>query len=333
MRIRSFAIALIFCALVVYAPAQQVAAPDPQTGTLVGTVTDIRGDVIPQAAVVIDGGDEHHMLTANDTGFFSQAGLHPGVIYHLAIDAPGFTQWKSQEITLTPGQYFEITGIRMNVAAAVTTVTATLDTNAIAEQEVHVAEQQKVLGFIPNFYTVYDKHPVPLSAKLKFQLAMATERNPVTFLGVGFISAVDQAADTPHYQQGWAGFGQRVGANYANGFTDIFFGGAVLPSLLHQDPRYYYQGEGSTKSRLMHALTSAFLCHGDNGKMQVNYSSMGGFLISGALAETYYPERDRGAGLVISTFGVNLAANMANGVIQEFVLRKFTPSAKKQPLN
>ncbi|MFT4111829.1 carboxypeptidase-like regulatory domain-containing protein [Silvibacterium sp.] len=329
MRVPLFVSTFMFCASVVCASAQQVASPEPQGSTLVGTVADLRGDVIPEAAVSIDAGDEHYKVTASDTGFFSRAGLHAGVAYHVTVDAPGFKEWTSQEITLTPGQYFEVSGIRLYIAEAVTTVKASLDTTAIAEQQVKIEEQQKVLGFVPNFYTTYEKNPAPLTTKLKFQLALHTEYNPVTFLGVGFISAVDQAGDSsPHYQQGWLGYGQRFGANYANGFTDILFGGAVLPSLLHQDPRYYYQGEGSTKSRLVHSLTSAFICHGDNGKLEVNYSSMGGFLISGALAETYYPERDRGAGLVASTFGVNLAANMANGVIQEFILKRLTPSAK-----
>ena len=331
MRVSLFLSVIMLCALVVDAGAQQVTAPDPQSGSLVGTVTDIRGDVVPQASVVIDSDSgEHYSLSANDDGFFSEPALHPGVVYHVAIDAPGFAQWKSAPITLSPGQYLEVKGIHLNIAAAVTTVTATLDTTAIATQEVHLAEKQRVLGFVPNFYTVYEKHPVPLTAKLKFELALHTERDPVTFLGAGFIAAVDHAGDTPHYQQGWAGYGQRFGANYANGFTDILFGGAVLPSLLHQDPRYFYQGEGSKKSRLTHALTSAFICHGDNGKLQPNYSSIGGFLISGAISETYYPEQDRGAGLVFSTFGIDLAANMANGVIQEFLLRRLTPSARKQ---
>ena len=31
-------------------------------------------------------------------------------------------------------------------------------------------------------------------------------------------------------------------------------GGAILPSLLHQDPRYFYQGSGTKKSRALHAL-------------------------------------------------------------------------------
>jgi hypothetical protein len=117
-------------------------------------------------------------------------------------------------------------------------------------------------------------------------------------------------------------------ANYANGVTDIMIGGAILPTILHQDPRYFYQGTGTNRSRTIHALSSSFICKGDNGRWQPNYSSLGGYLASGAISETYYPEKDRGPGLVFGTFGIDVAANMVNGLIQEFVLRRFTPSAK-----
>jgi hypothetical protein len=118
------------------------------------------------------------------------------------------------------------------------------------------------------------------------------------------------------------------GAVYVNDLTDIMIGGAILPSVLHQDPRYFYQGTGTTKSRLMHALSSPLICKGNNGQWQPNYSSLGGYLASGAIANAYYPEANRGAGLVLSTFAVDFGANVANGVLLEFVLRKLTPSAK-----
>ena len=94
----------------------------------------------------------------------------------------------------------------------------------------------------------YDSHPVPLTTKLKYRLAFKSATDPMTFVGVAFIAAIYQAGDIPDYQQGWKGYGQRFGAGLADTTTDIFFGGAILPSLLHQDPRYFYQGTGTTKS-------------------------------------------------------------------------------------
>jgi hypothetical protein len=103
-----------------------------------------------------------------------------------------------------------------------------------------------------------------------------------------------------------------------------------LPSILHQDPRYFYQGTGTKKSRVLHAISYPIICTEDNGRLQPNYSSLGGFLVSGAIANAYYPESNRGAGLVFSTVLVDLTANIVNGLLQEFILRKLTPTAKKQ---
>jgi hypothetical protein len=333
MRFKLSLCALLICIFIVgAADAQQISAPEPQTGTIVGTVTDVRDDIVPGATVVMDGSasSDHKTVTANDNGFFVFNDVKPGIPYHLTVSNTGFANWTSPAITLTPGQYLELTDVKLKIAVAVTTVAVVPDSKELATEQVQVEEQQRVLGFIPNFYVVYDKNAAPLTPKLKFQLALHTSIDPVTFAGSAFISAIDQAADTPSYQQGWKGYGQRFGANYANGLTDIMIGGAVLPSLLHQDPRYFYQGTGTNRSRARHALLSSFICKGDNGKWQPNFSSLGGYLASGAIANTYYPEKDRGPGLVFGTFGVDVAANMANGIIQEFILRKLTPSAKNR---
>jgi hypothetical protein len=79
-------------------------------------------------------------------------------------------------------------------------------------------------------------------------------------------------------------------------------GGAILPSLLHQDPRYFYQGTGTKKSRALHALSNSFVCKGDNGRRQPNYSSIGGDLASAAISNAYYPASNRGVGLHLREF-------------------------------
>jgi hypothetical protein len=124
--------------------------------------------------------------------------------------------------------------------------------------------------------------------------------------------------------QGWNGYGERVGAAAADGLSDIMIGGAILPSLLHQDPRYYYQGTGTTKSRVLHAISYPFICRGDNGKLQPNYSSVGGDLGSAALSNLYYPQSDRGANLVFQNFAITTGERMLSTLVQEFVLNRLT---------
>jgi hypothetical protein len=325
--------AIIFCvAVTVAAVAQEFSAPEPQTGTIIGTVVDLNDDPVPGADVVLDAPSlpNRTRVVTNNDGFFVLDHLRPGISCHVTISASGFAGWISPEVTLKPSQYLELTGIHLGIAEAVTTVHAIVSTEEIATQQVNVEEHQRVLGFIPNFYVVYDRHPAPLTSKLKFKLALRTMDDPITFLGSAFVAGMDQAADKFDYQQGAKGYAQRFGASYANGLTDIMVGGAILPSILHQDPRFFYQGTGTKRSRILHAISFPIICRGDNGHLQPNYSSLGGFLASGAIANAYYPESNRGPGLVFSTALVDIGANMANGLLQEFVLRRLTPAAKKQ---
>jgi len=236
---------------------------------------------------------------------------------------------KSPDILLNPIQYFILTDCKLGIAEAVTTVSVSGSSVEIATEEVKIEETQRVFGIIPNFYVVYDQHPAPLTTKLKFQLAWKTSTDAVTFLGTGVLAAMNQAGNTPDYRQGWIGYGERFGAAYADGFSDIMLGGAILPSLLHQDPRYYYQGTGTDKSRALHALSSPFVCRGDNGRRQFNYSSIGGDLGSAALSNFYYPPSNRGAGLVFENLALTTGERMVSSLVQEFILHRLTSKNKK----
>lgn len=311
----------------------QPSAPGPQLSYISGVVTDAYGDLVQGALVILEDGTptDRRALESSDIGIFQFSGLRTGVTYRITIKGKGFDDWVSQPITLTPGQFFSVTGIHLKFPDSASSVTVYANTAQLATEQVQVEEHQRVLGFIPNFYVVYDaKNAVPLPAKLKFQMAFKTAIDPVNILGSAFLAGVGQASDSPNYQQGWAGYGQRFGANYTDGFTDIMFGGAILPALLHQDPRYYYQGTGTTGSRLKHALAYPFLCKGDNGHTQINYSTIGGDLISSSLSNLYYPKSNRGVGLTFTNLGISTAERGLSTVLQEFVLRKLTPGSRKQ---
>jgi Carboxypeptidase regulatory-like domain len=328
----SFLVLSICLAGSLTASAQQLVAPQPQPGRISGTVTDVGGAAVPGASVVLAGPTQRdtRSVVANDDAFFQFDNIKPGVPYQVTVSAQGFASWRSDTLVLTPGQFSLLKDIKLTLQGETASVIVTASRTEIATAQVRMEEQQRVFGFIPNFYTVYDHNAVPLTAKLKFELALKVSVDPVTFAGTSFLAAADQASDHPNFVEGVKGYGQRFGAVYTNDLTDILIGGAILPSILHQDPRYFYQGTGTTKSRLLHALSSPMICKGDNGRWQPNISSLGGYLASGAIANAYYPESNRGAGLVFSTFAVDFGANVANGVLQEFVLRKFTPSLKNQ---
>jgi len=305
-------------------------APRPQPGIIVGTVIDVNGNTVPGADVVLQGPTlkSPRRVVSSDTGFFEFNDLDPET-YRVNISVEGLASWTSPDVTLQPGQYIILSVGKLRVATAVTKVTVGYSPEEIATEQVRIAEHQRIFGFIPNFYVSYDQDAVPLTTKLKFQLAIKVASDPVTFLGVGIVAGAWQAGHHPDYPEGAKGYAERYGAAYADGFTDIMIAGAILPSLLHQDPRYFYQGTGTNKSRALHAVTSAFVCKGDNGKLQPNYSTIGGDLASAALSNAYYPASNRGVGLFWGNFLIGTGQRAAANLAQEFIFRRLTPKARE----
>jgi hypothetical protein len=316
--------------------AEHPASPlDPSSGSISGTVKDVNGNVVPDATVVLDGQvpEDRRTAVASDNGAFQFEGLKAGVPYQITITAKDLESWKSQAIILGPGEYFIQLDIKLAVPDQVTSVTVYASQEEIATEQVEIETKQRVLGVFPNFYVTYDSKPAPLSTRLKFKLALKADTDVMTFVGVAFMSGIYQAADTPDYGQGAEGYGKRMAAGYADSTTDIFIGGAILPSLLRQDPRYFYQGTGTRKSRALHALFNPYVCMGDNGKRQPNFSSLGGDLASGAISNLYYPESNRGWGLTMEGFLVTTSVRSITALLQEFLLRRLTPSARASEKN
>ncbi len=301
------------------------------TVSLIGTVLDTNNNPVPNATVVLQGpgADTRKSLVTSDTGFYAFYSLQPAVAYSLTITAEGFDRGSSTPSVMEAGKPKIVTDSRLKISQSQTVVNVTYRAEEVAIEEVHSEELQRVFGVIPNFYVVYGPSAEAMSAKLKFRMALKVSTDVVTVAGVVTMAGIQQAADTPNYQQGWKGYGQRVGANAADGFTNIMIGGAILPSLLHQDPRYFYKGEGSTKSRLLYAMKHPFICKGDNGAWQPNYSSMGGDLIQPAISNAYYPSSNRGVGMVFGNFAINTAERVLSAVLQEFVLGRLTTHGNK----
>ena len=244
--------------------------------------------------------------------------------------AEEFADWTSPDLILSSGQYLILSGQQAPYCEGCDHGKRGLIRQRKSPPSRSRSRRRSACSaIIPNFYVVYEPNPAPLTTKLKFQLALKTSTDAVTVVGIGVLAGINQAGDTPDYVQGSKGYAERFGAAAADGFSDIMIGGAILPSLLHQDPRYYYQGTGTNKSRALHALSSPFVCRGDNGKLQPNYSSIGGDLGSSALSNPYYPASNRGAGLVFQNFLITTGERMLSSVVQEFVLHRLTPNREK----
>jgi Carboxypeptidase regulatory-like domain len=304
----------------------QNAKPELKSGIIVGTAIDVNGDPIPNAKVELKSLDseDRRTVTTAESGSFEFRNVPSGVAYEITITAQDFADWNSPSMTLEPGQFKIATGIRMRVRTEFTHVQVTYDPVKVATEQLKAEEHQRVLGIVPNFYVSYEKNPAPLTVKMKFQLALKVSTDPVTAAGVFGMASIRQAADSPKYGQGWDAYGKRVGATAADGFADILIGGAILPSLLHQDPRYFYQGTGTTCSRIRHAMFSPFVARSDSGKSMPNYSSLGGDLAAAGLSNLYFPRANRGVGLVFGNFAIGTAERIGTSLAQEFIIGKFT---------
>jgi hypothetical protein len=183
-----------------------------------------------------------------------------------------------------------------------------------------------LLGLFPNFNTSYIWNAAPLTVGLKFRLAVRSMLDPVVFLTTAAGAGIEQANNSyPAYGQGAAGYAKRYGAGYADEVSNRLLSGAIYPSLFHQDPRFFYQGSGSKRSRALYAVTRAFVTRGDNGKEQPNYSRILGAFTVGALNNFYHPGADRSASLTFRHGSTALGAYAADSLFREFVFQRITP--------
>ena len=296
------------------------------TATISGYVTDVNGGIVPTARITLQSRDGLPDRTepADATGFFSFNHLPAGT-FKIKVTATDLQPYESFEIPLHAGENRQLPIIALPIATSNVTVQVVVTQEQIANEQVTAQIQQRVFGILPNFYTSFVWDAAPLNSKQKFRLAFRSATDPVTFLTTGFLAGVQQARDTyPDYGQGAEGYGKRYGADYADIFVGRMLGAAVLPSVLHQDPRYFYQGSGSFGSRTWHALSSAFICRGDNGKRQFNFSHILGNFAAGSISNLYRPDNDRGIVLAIDNALLHTAANAAGNLAREFALKNIT---------
>jgi hypothetical protein len=321
----------LLCVIPMVAQAQQspsAAAPLLQAGSISGTVVDKDGALVANARIALaqDGASAIEVLSDHD-GYFVFTNVAPGA-FRLTINSAGFAV-QEKSVVLHAGENFLLPEITLAVGANTVDVEVTLKPEEVAEEQIQVQEKQRLFGAIPNFYVSYDPHAVALTKKQKFELAWKSTIDPVSFGITGVIAGFEQYDNAyGGYGQGAQGYAKRYGAAYADFVSGTFIGGAILPSLLKQDPRYFYKGTGSRKSRLFYALAMAVVCKGDNGRWQANYSGIIGGLAAGAISNLYYPDSDRnGARLTFENAAIGTGEGAVINVIQEFILRRLTPHA------
>ena len=308
-------------------PAASLPAAKP--GNIVGTILDQSGSVATGAIVQLTTEDKSfsQQAVSGNNGQFSFSNVPPGP-FKLSVTSSGFGG-EAFSGELAAGQTYLVPPIVLSVATVVTAVNVKVDPVEVATEEVHEEEHQRVLGFFPNFYVSYHPDAAPLTTKLKLRLAWKSSTDPVTIAGTAFLAGLQQAGDQyPEFGQGMEGYGKRLGAGYGDVFASTFLSGAVFPSLLKQDPRYYYKGTGSTSSRILHSVENSVITKGDNGRQQFNYSNILGVFAGAALSSYLYPTDNRGT-FIVSNGMIRMGESSLAGFVQEFIVPKFSKQAKR----
>ncbi len=308
------------------APGQS-AVDEQAAGSISGIVLDQNGNLVPATLVTLKpaaGGSARESIPDSSGLFFFSS--VPAGSFQIVIAAPGF---QSSSITgaLRAGESLVLPDTRLAIGLAVSEVRVTETAQEVAEEQIHVEEKQRVLGVIPNFYVSYDRNPLPLTSRQKYELAWKTSLDPVNFLATGVVAGIEQATNSfSGFGQGTAGYAKRYAASYGDGLIGGYLSDAILPALFRQDPRYFYKGEGTVRARAAYAIANAVICKGDNGHWQVNYSGIGGSLAAGAISNLYYPAANRnGVGLTFENGLIGIGTGAIANLFQEFLVRKLTP--------
>jgi hypothetical protein len=187
---------------------------------------------------------------------------------------------------------------------------------------------------LPNFLTLENGAQVPpLTARGKFKVVARSSFDYVQVPWYGFLAGVSQAENSePGYGQGAEGYGKRFGAAYADGTIENFMTGAILPSLLHQDPRFFQSSEGGFARRTGYAVSRIFITRTDSGHSQFNFSEIFGSALSAGISTySYHPREDKTLANTASVWGSEVGYDTITIVVKEFwpdIRRKLSKNKK-----
>jgi hypothetical protein len=307
---------------------EQQTASGSVSGKVVGQ--DGVGLVGAKVKLTREGQSAGQEVMTGEDGQFAFTNVAPGS-FQLTVTLEGFSAHSSTGV-LHPGENLAVPQISMVLATNVTQVRVELSPIEIAQEQMNDEMKQRVLGVIPNFYVTYVPNAAPLSPKQKYHLALRLGIDPVYIGTAAAVAGVQQARNEfSGYGQGAQGYAKRFGATLGDFTISNLLGNAVLPSLLKQDPRYFYKGTGTAKSRALYAIANAVICKGDNGHWQANYSSILGSLAAGGISNLYYPASDRGAALTFENTAIGIGGSAIINLLKEFVLTKITTNVPQRP--
>jgi hypothetical protein len=182
-------------------------------------------------------------------------------------------------------------------------------------------QTKRILGIVPNFQAVSANTQLPpLSVKGKFWLATEGTFDYSSFISVAMQAAIEQATNTyPEFHQGAAGYGRYYWHTFTDAGIENYFVGAILPSITHEDPRYYTLYRGSIFRRTCYALSRLWRTRNDAGAARFNFSEILGSGVATEISSRYYPRQERrGPDETLERWGSQMLNDGVGNVFQEF---------------
>jgi hypothetical protein len=184
-----------------------------------------------------------------------------------------------------------------------------------------------IFGIIPNYRTSPSlKDYKPLAGREKFKIARQDSFDQGTVALAAVSAGLGQLNNTnSSFGRGVEGYSHRLVTSYADYVIGDFMTEAIYPALLHQDPRYFRRGHGSSLSRAGYAFAQLVMTHGDSGRRQFNFSEVLGNSTAVAISTSYYPD-NRTATDAVASLGTQLLVDGLSNTLKEFwpdINRKF----------
>lgn len=181
-------------------------------------------------------------------------------------------------------------------------------------------QPKRILGIMPNYRAVTaGAIPSPPTLKQAFKIATQNRFDYAAFIFTAFRSGIADA-EGAHKQLGdgasaywayyWRGFVDKTDGNYL-----VIF---ALPTIFHQDERYYALGRGSIGKRALYAASRILITPDYHGHNSFNASELLGRAMAQAISTTYYPSADRSAGELARKWGYALMRDSLTNVFREF---------------
>ena len=182
-------------------------------------------------------------------------------------------------------------------------------------------QPQRILGFMPNFRSVSGgAKPYPPGWKYNFTVAthQATDYSTFIFLGLTSLTA-EGMNEHSALGKGAGGFYAYTWRGFLDKSDNTYLSAWLLPSLLHEDTRYYALGnEHSISIRALYVISRQGVARTYGGRQTPNFAGLGGKVITQVVSRTYYPPSATNFAVLASKFGYSVMRDVIFSAIREF---------------